>query len=146
MKHGCRLLENEEFCIQLDQAILVMRPLADCIASSEAKDSSLGSSFRCILRLLADLFKRDWSYSFTLEAIVAIVIYISPRKLGEDEFATILASYSLDRRSKMDYITIRGRELVLKQIAKIGAKSGIDYHTLRAGLLEEFPAFEEQKC
>lgn len=139
-----RLFEDDKFWIDLDQAILVMRPLADCIAVSEAKDSSLGSSFRSLLRLVAEFFKRDWSNPFIVEAIIAIVLYISPKKLGE-EFGLILAAYSLDRRSKFDYVTTRGKELILKQLAKIGTKSGIDNHSIRVGLLEELPAFEEQR-
>lgn len=129
------LLQDEEFIEDINSVLGILRPLANCIAIAERTNSSLGEAFRAFLDFVKPLFDASWDKEPVARAIEAVLIYFNDEKLGEDELGLLLASYFLDRRFKMDYVTESGTDLVYATLIKIGALTGYDVDMIESCLL-----------
>lgn len=138
-------LRSEEFMKDVGSLVRVLRPLANCIAISEKADCSLGEAFKALLDFVQSLWVLDWKDDFILKGIEAFLAYFNLKKLGEDEMALMLASYFMDRRYKMDFITEEGVDLVSKCLIKIGNLTGYSPEAMDQTLVREFSNYCQQK-
>lgn len=134
-------INNETYWKMIDRAIVIMRPLIDCIAISERKDGSLGEAVSSLLRYARDIMESDWNDPLKLEAVSAFLVYFGPAKLGIDEFGLMLTAYALDRRNKCDYLTEEGLDLVFKTLTNLLNKSGLASPNINQVLLQEFTLY-----
>lgn len=119
-------MRNESHWQMLSLAIAVLRPLVDCIAVSECKNSSLGEAVRSLLLFAKSLFGQDWKKPLIVDGLVSFLRYFGPRKLGYEEFSLMLAAYTMNRIYKCDFITEDGLDLVSDVLLDIGTRSGCD--------------------
>lgn len=118
-------LEDDVFLQDTMKAIRYMRPLVNCIAVAERRDGSLGETVKAMIDYMSTVLRGDWDDEFVLVAASSFLSYFNMDKIGEFEFNVMLASYYLDRRYTMNYITVKGTENVLKTVIKIAAFSGV---------------------
>lgn len=139
------MMRDEEFWLYVEEGLIVLRPLANCIAVAERQDASLADAVRELLLFMRELFRKDWTNPFILAGIEATLAYFNPIKLGEASFSLMLATYVLDRRNKLDFVTPKGLELVLLGLLKLGAKTGMEKEMVKLGLAEDYPLFCSQR-
>lgn len=136
------LITQDDHWAKVEQASKLMRPIADCIAVSERKNGSLGEAVKALLELGKMLFDMDWRNSLVVAAGEAFLTYISINKLGEGEFGLLLASYILDPRYKLNYMTEDGIDLALKIIINIAeSKNKFSKRTIATSLIPEFQSY-----
>ena len=138
-------MENEIHWDSLIRAVEILRPLADSIAISEKKTSSLGEAVLSVMMFVRTLFSKDWSEPLIVEGIASTLKYFGPKKLGDEEFGLLLAAYVLDRRSKCDFITEDGLDLVFSTITRIASVSGCSFDSINTELVAEFTDFCAQR-
>lgn len=136
----------------LSDVIAVIGPLVHCIGHLERRDTSLGEAMRYIFEYARELFGaeslgntgdsvRDDASNVNRIARRAFLHYLNEQYLGE-EFGLFLAAYVLDRRSKMDFITVEGLKLCLKTISAISIKSGTRFNLVQCAMFVEFEDFK----
>lgn len=144
MKKNRDWMNDDDNWIAIERAGKILRPLANCIGVSERKTGSLGEAIRSLLWYARDLFFGDWSEPLIVVAISSFLSYFGPEKLGDEEFALLLAAYVLDRRNKCDFITEDGLDLVFQAISKVALKDSCSISVLNT-LKEDYSKFCTQK-
>lgn len=125
--------------------IRVLRPFANCIAVAEKADGSLGEAVNALFEYVRSLFNLDWENDMYSKAVEAFLLYFNKEKLGDEEYGIILASYFMDRRFKMDYITVEGCDLVFETVVKVATLTGYSPDSMDEILVNEFTNFTKQR-
>lgn len=112
------------------RAIVVLRPLVDCIAIAERKNGSLGEAVHSLLLYARTLYHKSWAEPLIVEGLNSFLRYFGPQKLGLREFSLMLAAYVMNRSYKCDFITEDGLDLVSGVLIDIGTRSGCDVSAL----------------
>lgn len=139
-----RLLQCEEMWPAIEVFVIPLRQIADCIATSEGKDSTLGQTMKSILNFARSILSSDWDDEYNFAAIESFFNYFNKEKLGE-ELGLMLAAYLLDRTNKMDFVTPHGQELILDAIGKVAAQTGIGKTCRKTQLPNELVSFINQE-
>lgn len=134
------VLRCPEFWNDLEPALAVLRPLANCIALAERSDGSLGESVRALLEYCSSLFQADWNNPFIMAGIESILNYFSPKKL-KDELGVMLSAYALDRSNNLNYLTNEGKCLVCNFLVRLAYKSKFKHNFVYQILPDEFEQF-----
>lgn len=142
---GLKTLKCDQLWPDMMKLVEVFRPLANCIAVAEAKNTKLGEATREILLFANSLFAANWHDPFILVTIKAFLLYFSAQRLTLDDFGLMLTSYFLDRRYTMDFVTHKGKELVMKTLFKIGRGMGYAKSQLNNLLVDELRTFCQQE-
>lgn len=134
--------EDQTLIRNIRDLLLVITPLANCVSIAERKDSSLGETVHAILEFAQTCFK-NWRYTFIFEIIVSFLNYFNSSKL-EEEYGLMLTAYALDKRWKMDYLTVKAKQLVFETMFKMAINMGLDAKNYAKILLREFMSFRNQ--
>ena len=143
--------ENARIVNELDWVCLkeitdLIRPLTECIASVETRDCSLGEGVTQIIKYAKNLFDKDGTANSTVfinEAREAFLHYYNERKIGREEFGLLLASYALDRRTKIDYVTEDGIRLCVEAITRMALRAGVTLARCKAAVSVEFRYYRQ---
>lgn len=138
------LLYEQDFWSRVHAAISVLKPLTDCIALAEASECSLGEATKALLEYARKLFSSGQEAT-SIRAINAFLSYFNANKLGVSEMGLMLASYALDRRNKLDYLTEEGATFILRTLFTIARRTGITDDDIKAALVPEFERFCAQR-
>lgn len=146
-KSTTNTLELEQDCIwnDMNEAITILRPLADCIGTAERASGTLGEAIHSMLKFTRFLFSSDESNSFNKAGMTAFLSYFNVETLGEEEMNLMLAAYAMDRRYKLDYLTPHSIEKVLQAVWTVATKSGFSPRVNTEILTVEFYLFIQQK-
>lgn len=124
-----------------------LKPLCSCIGAIERKDCSLGTGVNVLLKYAKWLFQGSTDDDFEqtndgvqirIQARQAFLHYMSEEKLDNYELGLWLASYALDRRYNMDYLTDEGKKLCFEAIALVAVRSRATLEQVTASLFLEF--------
>jgi len=91
------------------------------------------------------ILKEDWGDPFTICAIDSFFEYFNEDKIGELEYGLLVASYFLDRRYKMDFVSKRGALHALETIGTIASYCGISSDMINSQLYDELKQFSNQQ-
>lgn len=131
----------------IERLCTLLKPLCKCIGEIEGRNCSLGTGINSLLQYAKDLFRENNAAGLELsfnspelssQAREAFLFYMSEEKVDNNELGLWLASYALDRRYKMDYLTEEGKKLCFETIALLAVKTGTTLQQVKATLLLEF--------
>jgi hypothetical protein len=140
----CRLatmIVEESSWSQLQHLTKIFYPLAECIGTAERDTGTMGETVKAILEFGRSLFAQDWNDDIIRAAAESFLLYFSVKKIGKEEFELLLASYLLDRRYKIDYLTTESIEMALSAILRIGVKCNLDLKRAKKALIPEFELY-----
>lgn len=113
-------LQSDLFGPNVRILVSIFRPLANCIAIAESKESHLGDAMKAMLEFAKSLFDSDWEIEYVVPTIMAFLTHFNTTKLHEDGLGLMLSAYFLDKRNNRNYVTDEGAKLVLKTLYDLG--------------------------
>lgn len=134
------VLRKDEW-LKLSKIYPMLRSIAKCIQIAERADGSLGETVKSILEFAKNLFLQDLEDPYNASAITALMTYFGPSVMNTFQFGLMLASYILDRRNNLDYVTQVGLNRALFSILKIGLKEGISLEEVENSLATEYNSY-----
>lgn len=143
-RQGLELLYDADFWPRVRASISALKPLTNCIALAEASTCSLGEATAGLLEYARRLF-RSGQEPTSIIAINAFMGYFSETKLGASEMGLMLASYALDRRNKLDYLTVKGVTFILGTLMALARRTEFTEADINNLLVPEFERFCEQR-
>lgn len=137
-------IRSEELFIDIHKAVMIMRPLANCIAVAERMQGSLGEAIKALLDFANSIFSLSWSDELVEPAVSSFLHYFSDDNIGENEFDLIIAAYALDRRFKMDFMTNKAKVRAFNAIVRVAERTISLDKQLEDILLQEFKSMCDQ--
>lgn len=140
-----QIVKDEIFWNDMQSALQVLRPLANCIACAERSSGSLGESFKVILEFGRYIFNSDLEREMNLAAARTFLKYFNDKKLKHGELDLLVSAYAMDRRFKLDYLTDAAIEVVLKTLINLVEVTGYSMKDVGGSLVKEFSAYCNQE-
>lgn len=134
-------ITNEDSWNNFDQIIDVLEPLCNCIAISEKRQSSLGEAVGSILQFGNFIMQADLRNPVIFAAASSYITYFNPNKIGDNEYDLLLATYLLDPKFTLNYITEEGRVRALRAILNVASISGINLDENRNCFISVFSSY-----
>lgn len=138
------MILDKDFWLEAQCSLIVLRPLANCIATAERHDGSVGEAFAAILEFAKTLDSAYASNKHICLAKEALYKYLSTDKLRE-EFGLMLACYFLDRRYCMSYVTREGINLVFRTVCTLAQRTGLQSVIIEGSLTQNFKEYCRQE-
>lgn len=95
-------LDDNVFFGDLNEAIIILKPLTDWIAVCEIASGSLAEAMESLLEVAKTLLRSDLEKEFLLAGVKAFLHYLHPDKLTKEELSIMIAANALDIRHSMN--------------------------------------------
>jgi len=138
------LVDDQHFWPDLKKLLAVLKPIADCIATSESASGSVSDTMRNFMQMARHISEYDPSDKFYQAAREAFFTYFDKKKL-KDEYELLLTAHLIDRRNNCDFLTDHAKERIFLTIARIAKKMGFKGCHAKKSLSDDFRFFVDQR-
>lgn len=132
------------FLADINEALIILKRLANCIAVCERASGSLGVAIKSLLEEAKTLLSSNLEKEFVLAGVKAFFHYFNTDKLTKDELPIMIVAYALDIRHSMNYLTGYRCGLAIRGPTHLAQRTGFLNQVLKTQLSDEFKQFERK--